>query len=593
MVRLIVCALALLVALTHAHNSIPGSGFGIDPGYDYIIVGAGTAGCVLAGRLSANPNVNVLLIGAGHDTSGDPQTALPLLHPNANLPSDYSRQENFIKTIEGPGMARASLDAVWAQALGGASAINGGVFVRVADLDWDKVAAVTQDARWGRSRMGQVYTTYVEHFLDFAGGPTPAGHGTSGSTIVRAVPPDQFLALVMAAFQNATGTAWNLDLDLGNVNGTGIVTRPLGGDGTANVTATGNYQRQSTYSTYIAPYVATRRNLKVVDNALVTRVDGSNACAPATRGQPCFNQVTYVRQGVSTVVQVARGGEIVLSAGALQSPKILMQSGIGDCDYLATLDIECVYNNTGVGANFYDHFLLGQLYFSPLPSADWAQHVGSIVGTYYSLGRDDGVINMELAASEQPLALAPGVTGTLFVIEHEYTQPYSTGVLALQEADYNAPVNVSLGALSDPRDVAIIAQSYQIVRNAMDEVRATMEAAVGPAVVAALAAQGLTVLQETSLPRKPNIPVVGASAATLQAYVQGALGDDYHYVATTRMGVCGAPGVVVDASLRVCGVSNLRVVDNGVMPFAYSGHTTHTGAMTIAENAALILAAGQ
>lgn len=534
--------------------------------YTHIVVGAGTAGCIVAARLSENPANKVLLLGAGGDTSNSTYSVLPFTAQAANaaVPSDFARYENIIKTIEGANFGRRSLDAVIAQALGGASAINGGVFMRPACSDYDKLASLGITG-WSCSHINSTIWSLIENYIPWNGGSVPSGHFTSGNTQVRAVPPDMFLSAIMASFANVTDTSI-IDLGVGNVRGTGVYPRPLGDGGNPYASQTGDWVRQSTYTTYIKSIMNSRPNLRVICGALVTRLGRSGSCNPGSRS-PCFNQVTFVYQGVSQVAQVALGGEIVLSAGALGTPKILVHSGVGDCDYLRTLGIDCVYNNTGIGQAFSNHLLLGQLWVVPM-APDYSSHIGSICASYISVGRTDGVINMEIAYASDLYVAAPGVEYQLVVMEHEYTQPWSTGTLALQEADFNAPVNVSLGVFDNAADLAPFIESYKLARQAM--------------------AQSGIPAEEISLSGKPNIPPVGATDAEIGTYIMGALGDDYHYVATTRMGLC-SQGAAVDDQACLCGVSGVRIADNGIFPFPYSGHTTHPGAMIIGEQVAWLM----
>jgi choline dehydrogenase len=529
--------------------------------YDYIVAGAGTAGCVVAARLSENPNVKVLLVTNGEDQTGKPENQLPLVKPIVSpVPTDYIRFADYTLSTEGPNYGangRKSSVVLRPRLFGGGSSVNGGAFIRPANSDYDILTNDLGLSHWSVDEINAIWPK-IETFHPESG-PVPPGHGTTGPINSRAVSPDLFLSLYAASIQNVTGSVSNPDMGLGNIRGSGVTVRPLGGP--ANVTVTGDYVRQDSWTRYIVP-ILDRRNLDVVDRATVVSVTEGPSCKKINRNTPCINELTYVRENKVETVRVKRGGEIILSTGSIETPKILMHSGIGNCADLATHGISCVKDIPLMSKRIYEHISFATTHIIPATSPSWPAHIGSLTSTYLST-RPDNRVNIEITATGLPIA---SLGYHLVITQVVLTVPESYGEIRLKDGDWNTAVNISFNIFGNLSDKQPLLYSYKKI----------VEAA------ARTTASGIPMIQTGPA---SNILPAGATDAQILAWLTDASFSDYHTVATTPMGKC-ANGSTVDDQLRVCGVDGLRVADNGVMPFPYAAHSTHTGALIIGEQVA-------
>lgn len=527
--------------------------------YDYIVVGGGTAGCVAAARLSENPYHRVLLISNGEDQTGRIENQLPLINPIVSpVPTDYIRFADVLMSTEDVtygASGRKSSIALRPRLLGGGSSVNGGAFIRPDNSDYIRLHDDYGVNHWSVPEIDQIWKR-IETFHPETGVANP-GHGTTGPIHTRAISPDQILSWYAGSLQNATGTTFNPDMGLGNVAGSGYTVRPLGGPD--NATVTGDYVRQDSYTRYIVPAL-NRSNLHVVDRATVVKVSGDRDCRSRRQRTPCVNTVTYFRDDEMVQVRVKKGGEIVLSAGALETPKILMHSGIGSCQELAAFGIACVKNIPLMAKRIQEHIAFSTIHLVLKISPDWVNHRGSLTSTYTS-SRADGLINLELTATGLPVAGA----GHLLINQPVVTRVESYGQITLKDADWLSPVNISFGIFTNDSDRDALLYAFRRVNEAIEATKI---------------ACACTILSTSA-----TLPPATATDTQVKTWLKDAAVSDYHTVASTPMGSCDQ-GATVDDELRVCGVTGLRVADNGVMPFAYTAHSTHAGALIIGEQVA-------
>lgn len=529
--------------------------------YDYIVVGGGTAGCVAAARLSENTDAKVLLVSNGEDQTGRIENTLPFILPNpVPVPGDYVRFADYTLSTEDVtygASGRESSVVIMPRLLGGASSLNGGAFVRPDNVDFNRLTFEYGLNHWSVADINSTWLKIETFHGDGNGSPFAAGHGTTGPINARAITPDSILGGYASALQNVTNSAFNPDMGLGNVRGSGFTVRPLGGATDVNVTA--NYVRQDSYNRYIVP-VLSRNNLDVIDRAQVIQVSRGPGCFSHDRTKQCINEVRYIRDGQTETARVKRGGEIILSAGALSTPKILLLSGIGNCDDLMAEGIGCVKNIPLMGKRIQEHIAFATLHIVPATSPDWSQHIGSLTSTYTS-SRPDNVINLELTATGYPVA--PGLH--VVINQAVLTQPSSYGSINLKDGDWLTALNITFGIYRNDTDRDALLFAFKKIR-------------------AAAAASPYPMIE-----RSPSFTTLPATATDAQIKEwlrkKEVTTADYHTVGTTPMGKC-ANGATVDEQLRVCGVSGLRIADNGVMPFAYTAHSTHTGALIIGEQVA-------
>lgn len=530
--------------------------------FDYIVVGGGTAGCVAAARLSEDPTKRVLMLSNGEDQTGKIENTLPLIGgPPVPVPSDYVRYADVIMTTEGltyGASGRKSSIALRPRLLGGGSSLNGGAFVRPDNSDYVRLATEFGLDHWSVAEIDAIWKK-IETFIPEGSLPIPAGHGTLGPIQTRAVSPPGLLALYLAALQNVTGSVFNPDMGLGNVAGSGYTVRPLGGY--ANATSTGDYVRQDSYTKYIVP-VLHRSNLVVRDRSTVVQVSGDRDCWDGRQRRPCFNKVTYFRDNEAISVKVKRGGEIILSAGALESAKILMQSGIGNCQELAERGIPCTQSIPYMAKRIREHIAFATSHYVFAPFPDWASHKGAMVSTYTS-SRTDGKINLEITA-----VMIPGSPTTQALINQAVvTRTDSFGELTLKDADWLSPAKLSFGIFSNDSDRTALLHAVRKINEAINVTRIANNIPI------------------TAAPSDTPLPAENAADGDYLAWLKKYSVADYHTTSATPMGQC-ANGATVDQHLKVCGVSGLRVADNGVMPFAYTAHSTHSGALIIGEQVA-------
>ncbi len=505
--------------------------------FDYVIVGGGSAGAVLAARLSEDAARSVLVLEAG---------------PAGPLDSDADLLSNVSFALTGRdwGMrahvtGERELDYPQGKFLGGGSSVNGALAFRGPPADYDGWAA-HGNPRWSWDRMLPSFRR-LEHDLDF--GADGAVHGSSGPVPIVRWRRDELLP-VQEAFADACvglGIPWTPDHN--HPDSTGIGPLPMN-------RAEG--RRMSTALAYLAP-VLSRPNLTVRGGALVDRVRIANGRATG---------VVVVQDGD---VDLIDAGEVIVSAGALHSPAILGRSGVGPADNLGRLGIDCVADNAAVGANLTDH--PGLFHF-----LHPGRHAPDLAAPQFQLGArcssaGDGAVNdlllsmmnfWDLSGSPdfQSVVGAPVVV----VLTCGVHEPRSRGRVVLSSADPGAHPHVDLNLLDDPSDV----------QRLVDGLRRCHDIAGSEAM-------------SDFVGRSPVLDDADFDDdVALDRYARAFVAPWYHAVGTCRMGPDTQPGTVVDERLRVHGVDGLRVVDASIMP-KIVGAPTNVTVMAIGERAAEII----
>jgi len=315
------------------------------------VCGAGTSGSVVAGRLAANPAVKVLLLEAG----GTDELEL-VMNPNFWVKTLRSELDWGFIAEKNPYLNGRAIPYSMGKGLGGGSSMNVGTWSRGHQADWDAYAAEAGDRGWGYEAVLDLYRNRIEHW---AGTPDPKYRGTGGPMHVQppAEPHPLFNALLEAAesaglprFENSGGRLMEAD------GGCAFIDEIVH-DG----------KRQSVFRSYTYPRMA-QSNLTVLTGATVTRILFEQQRATG---------VEFSYQG--RLVRVAASLDVVLSLGAIQRPKLLMQSGIGDEEELGKFDIPVVQKLPGVGRGLHDHVALGCVWEAPenmlLPTAPRSQGV--------------------------------------------------------------------------------------------------------------------------------------------------------------------------------------------------------------------------
>lgn len=526
-------------------------------GFDYIIVGGGSAGCVLANRLSADPAVRVLLIEAGPSDRQLP-TSLKTSLPAGNLfllpHAKYNWKYHFSKHA---GVNERELPCPRGKLLGGCSSINGSVYIRGHRKDYDGWAAQGNPG-WS---WADVLPIFKEHENHTSG--ANEWHGTGGELQVSIPPGTNPLAHAFVKAAVSLGHAHNPDLNGAEQDGFGL----------SHVTQS-NGVRSSASRAFLHP-VWHRPNLTVMTETLVQRIDLRAGRAVG---------VTVLRDGRRE--SFTASSEVVLSGGAVNSPQLLMLSGIGPSQPLFRLGIKVVNDLPGVGANLQDHptvqvsmlnpgaqsyalsaRTLPRVVIAPLAwlfarrgmLASNAAEAGGYMRTLPGLDRPDVQMTFVVGLKGAVQKL-PRVHGVMLMVH--LMRPLSRGHLELQSAHPADPPLLHPDFLSDPGDVATLMRG---VREARRMLAAEAFAPYGGAEVT------------------PGAQY--QSDAELESAIRNQVGTAYHPVGTCKMGPREDPMTVVDAQLRVHGVEGLRVADASIMPDIIGGNT-NAPAMMIGEQAA-------
>jgi choline dehydrogenase len=502
--------------------------------YDYVVVGAGSSGCVVASRLSRTASV-LLIEAGGLDTAPDvgeliaqPRHALRAV-ADARLGVPYA-------TVPQPGLGGRATWIHRGVVRGGCSAVNGMVYVRGNRRDYDRWAALG-NAGWSYSDVLPAFTRSER----WAGGASPY-HGTDGPLDVRLVPDPTPVA--RAFVQAAAETGFRDSALEWDFNGA----RQEEAAGLYQMTVTPEGRRASAASAFLGP-AARPGALTVKTGVRARRVVLERDRAVAVQGVEAGAPVTYRAER-----------EVVLSAGAFESPKLLLLSGIGPAAHLSAVGLRTLADLPGVGQNLHDHLMIPiyhQATGAPGRSAFIAE-AGLFARTHPS--PDDLAPDLQYhALGAMPcFGVDPAETPN-FVLCPALVKPASRGSLRLASSrPEDAPV-IDPAYLREPSDVEVLAAGIELAR----------ELAAAPALRPFCAgASPFAVPNPFDLTAWLGVPARGAA---LRAFVRAAAATVWHPVGTCRMGT--DPLAVVDPALRVHGVQGLRVADASVMPVIVSGNT--------------------
>ncbi|WP_394170475.1 GMC family oxidoreductase [Saccharospirillum alexandrii] len=519
---------------------------------DYLIIGGGSAGCVLAARLSEDPDCRVLLIEAGSG-GRSPLIQVPL-GTAATVPG-YAHNWNFSTTPQ-PNLKHRKTFQPRGRGLGGSSAINAMIYTRGHPQDYDNWARLgLTDFSWD-----QMLPWFIHNEGNQRGASEAHGRdGPLGVDDIRYHNP-----VVDAFHQAAAGAGYRLNSDFNQGDQEGI----------------GRYQvtqreglRCSAARAYLFPALS-RPNLSVLTNSHAFRLALSGGRASGA----------WVQTGNGPQRLFSARREVILCAGAFQSPQLLMLSGIGPGDHLQSQGIETQVHSPGVGQNLQDHLDYISAWRSPSPhligyGLTGIARVAAALPNF--LFRRRGIITSNVAESggfvksspdlTQPdiqlhflVALADDHNRTLhygqgFSLHACALQPHSRGEIRLADPHPLTPPLINPRYLSDERDLATLLAGVKLSR----------EIVLRP--------------ELSALRGKPLYIEDDASDATLIESIKARADTIYHPVGTCRMGVDDS--AVVDARFRVNGVAGLRVVDASVMPTLISGNT-NAPTQVLAERAA-------
>jgi choline dehydrogenase len=525
-------------------------GIEFDLAFDVVVVGAGSAGCVVAGRVSESRDAEVCLIEAG-DRDRNPWFHIPMGFGKTIMNPNYTWG---YKTEPDPGIGDRSLAWVRGRVLGGSGSINGLVFLRGAVEDYDE---------WERlGAKGWSYRDVLPYFRKMESTATGADehHGRDGPiTVTKNRKPSETATAFVASCANLQ-FALNEDFNSGRLDGAGTV--PINVNGR---------WRHSTASAYIKPHLR-RPNLTLLTRTTVERIlfEGKRAVG-----------VEAISNGRRVRIEARR--EVVLSGGAINSPTLLLTSGVGPAHELGALSIDVVQHLPGVGKNLQDHLNVGLVYRTSVTDsvnlaltsrwrsaklmANWFfTKSGPIAG---------GAVEAVLFAKTDPALSVPDVHFHLMNFSRDLAtgQPHRTAGCTLlfnvckprSRGEVRLKFSGRLEAqitpryLSDPDDMSKMIAAYEIACRlaATDPFRSLVVERIRPSAAA-------------------------LDRGEIERFIRASANTTYHPCGTCRMGEDEAS--VVDSRLRVRGMESLRIVDASIMPSIPSPNI-HPATIMIAEKA--------
>jgi choline dehydrogenase len=527
--------------------------------FDYVVVGAGTAGCIVANRLSADPNKRVLILEAGgKDNWIWFHIPVGYLFAIGNPRSDW-----MFKTEAEPGLNGRSLSYPRGKVIGGCSAINAMISMRGQAADYDHWRQLGL-AGWGYDDVLPAFRRLEDHFLGES-----EHHGTGGGWRIEAPRLSWTILDAVGEAAQEMGIRKIPDFNTGNNEGVSYfhVNQKRG-------------RRWSSARGFLKPAL-NRPNLRLETNVLVDRLIVENGRAVGVR---------FIQNGET--IEARAKGEVILCAGAIGSVQVLHRSGIGPAEWLAPLGIDVVLDRPGVGRNLQDHLQQRAIY--------QVSGVRTLNETYYSLPRR-ALMGLDYAFRRRgPLTMAPSQLGIFtrsdprreraniqFHVQplsldkfgdplHRFPaitisacnlQPTSRGTVRLRSAAPDEKPSIAPNYLATDDDREVAADAIRTTRRLMKQ----------------------KALEKYHPAEFLPGPSVGDDDASL-AKAAGDIGTTiFHPVGTAKMGAASDANAVVDERLRFHGLAGLRVVDASVMPTITSGNTNTPTAMIAEKGAGMIL----
>jgi choline dehydrogenase len=488
----------------------------LKPHYDFIVCGSGSSGSVVARRLAENPAVSVLLLEAGGNDD------LPSITDGRQWASNLKTERDWnFQTRPNPHLNGRSDSLAAGKVLGGGSSINGMAWARGHKNDWDYFAREAGDPAWNYDSVLKIY----RQIEDWQGAPDPDHRGTGGLLFINS---GIGTGPIVQAMFDGTRSVGIPTFD--SING-----RMMEGPGGCSLIEfrMRDWQRLSIFRSYTFPYMD-RPNLTVLASALVTRLIFEGRRVTGV-------EFTYE----DTVRRIGAGLEVVLSLGAINTPKVLLQSGVGDQAELHRFGIPLVEHLPGVGQNLQDHVaLLGMI---------WECHGDEPNAVFHWFWRSDSSLDTpDLQTTQVPLEMTglkkvnPILPASGWMMLPAVIRTKSRGRVRLTGPGPLDPADIESNLLSDPDDLKTLVAGVELCR----------EIGNSPAL--------RPFLKQEVIPGKVKGPA-------LENYLRNTAVSWWHQTCTAKMGRDSLS--VVNANLKVYGIENLRIADGSIMPRVTTGNT--------------------
>lgn len=505
----------------------------LKPRYDFIVCGSGSAGSVVARRLAEHPAASVLLLEAGgHDD-------LPSIADGRQWASHLKTERDWnFQTRPNPHLNGRSDPLAAGKVLGGGSSINAMAWARGHQSDWDSFAYEAGDPAWNYESVLKIY----RRIEAWQGAPDPEHRGTGGLLYINA---GIGTGPIVPAMFEGTRSVGIPPFD-------GINGRMMEGPGGCSLIELRmrDWQRLSIFRSYTFPYMD-RPNLTVLTDAPVTRL--------IFQGRRVTN-VEFTYEG--TVHRIGAGLEVVLSLGAINTPKVLMQSGVGDQAELQRFGIPLVEHLPGVGQNFQDHVTL--------PGVIWECRGEEPNAAFHWFWKSDSRLETpDLQTTQAPLGMTqrreanPTLPASGWLMLPAVIRTKSRGRVRLTGSGPLDPADIESNLLSDPDDLKALVAVVELYREIGHS------AALRPFL-------------------KRGVVPGNIKGPALANYLRGTAISWWHQSGTAKMGRDALS--VVDATLKVYGIENLRIADGSIMPRVTTGNTM-APCVIIGERAAKALRA--
>jgi choline dehydrogenase len=489
--------------------------------YDFIVCGSGSSGSVVAGRLAENQDVSVLLIEAGGSDSVAEVEMAAAWPMNLGSTRDWG-----FTALPNPHLNRRAIPMSMGKVLGGGSSINVMVWARGHKSDWDHFAAEAGDPVWSYESVLAIY----REIENWQGKPDPARRGQGGLLYVTPpVEPNPVASAMLAAAKELGIPVFD--------DQNGVMMEGRGGASYMDLRIRDG-RRQSIFRSYAFPLMH-QPNLTVLPDTLITRVVIERAAAVG---------VECLIDGRRHRFQAAQ--EVILSLGAINTPKVLMQSGVGDGQVLTCLDIPVIQDLPGVGANFQDHIMVSSCIWE-YPQAVPSHGNGGEATIFATSAPELNAPDIQLQQIQFPVT-TPELAGRHTVpagswgIFPALLRPRSVGRLRLTGAKPTDPILIDSQILSDPADLKALRRCVELARE------------VGNA-------------QAMRRFVKREVMPTALAQAAMDDFIRDGVTTVWHQSCTAKMGRDRM--AVVDGRLKVYGVDRLRIADASVMPRVPLGNT--------------------